>query len=110
MIVVALLLGAVLATGIGFLLASLSKDLNSIMAWGIPILIILTIPALGIMIPGFISDWVKLIPSYYFVTAVDQAANFGAGWSDIWQYLAILVILDVAFIWLGIIALRRRLW
>lgn len=110
LVIITLILGAVLVTGIGFLLASLSKDLMSIMAWGIPVLIILMIPALGVMIPGFISDWVRLIPSYFFVNAIDQAANLGAAFADIWQDLLVLAVLDVAFIWLGVIALRRRLW
>ena len=82
----------------------------SLMAWGIPVLIILMIPAFGLLMPGFISDWVKVIPSYYFVHAVDQAANFAAGWSELWQDLAILAAFGALFIWLGAVALRRRLW
>ena len=41
LILVALLLGAVLVTGIGFVLAALGKDLMSVMAWGIPSIVLL---------------------------------------------------------------------
>jgi len=108
-ILVTLLLAALLVTGIGFLLASVGKDLMSVMAWGMPTLIVLTIPAFGVMFPGTISDWIKVIPSHYLVDTVHLSANFGFGWGDIWLNLLILLGFDIAFIGLGIIALRRKL-
>ena len=108
-VLVALLLGAILVTGIGFLLASAGKDLMSVMAWGLPAMIILAVPAFGVMFPGTVSDWVKVIPSYYLVDTVHLSANFGFGWGDIWQNLLILLGFDTAFVVLGIIVLRRKL-
>jgi ABC-2 type transport system permease protein len=106
---VTLLLAAVMVTGIGFLLASAGKDLMSVMAWGLPAMIILSVPAFGVMFPGTVSDWVKVIPSYYLVDTVHLSANFGLGWGDVWQNLLILLGFDIAFIGLGIMALRRKL-
>jgi len=40
-IIVALLLGAIMVTGIGFLIASGSKEMTTVMAWGFPALIVL---------------------------------------------------------------------
>ncbi len=108
-IVFTLLLAALLVTGIGFLLASAGKDLMSVMAWGIPAMIILAVPAFGVMFPGTVSDWVKVIPSYYLVDTVHLSANFGLGWGDVWQDILILLGFDIAFIGLGIITLRRKL-
>jgi len=107
-ILVTLLLGAVLVTGIAFLIASLAKDMMSVMAWGVVTLIPLIIPSAGVMFPGAITGWVKIIPSYYLVDTVHLAANFGAGWSDVWTNLLILMGFNVAIIWIGIIALRRK--
>jgi ABC-2 type transport system permease protein len=98
-----------MVTGIGFLLASAGRDLMSVMAWGLPAIIVLAVPAFGVMFPGTVSDWVKVIPSYYLVDTVHLSANFGLGWGDIWQNLLILLGFDIAFIGLGIIALRRKL-
>ena len=108
-IIVALLLGAIMVTGIGFLVASGSKEMTTVMAWGMPAMIVLSVPAFGVLAPGTVSDWVKAVPSYYLVDAVYQAANFNAGWSDIWNNLLILLGVDIVFVWLGITVLGRKL-
>jgi ABC-2 type transport system permease protein len=107
-ILTSMLLGAVMVTGISFLIASLSKDFMSILGWVFVGLIIMAVPAVGIMMPGTITGWAKVIPSYYLVLPVHQAAHYGSGWGDVWQYLLVLVGFDVAFIGLGIMALRRK--
>ncbi|MCK5181421.1 MAG: ABC transporter permease, partial [Dehalococcoidia bacterium] len=107
-IVTSMLLGAMMVTGISFLIASLSKDFMSILGWVFVVLIIMAVPAVGIMMPGTITGWAKVIPSYYLVLPVHQAAHYGSGWGDVWQYLLALVGFDLALIGLGIMALRRK--
>lgn len=107
-ILTALLLGSVLVTGFAFLIASLSRDMMSALGWGMLILIIFIIPAFGILFPSTVSAWAKVIPSYYLADTVHQASAFSAGWGDVWLNLLILVGFDVAVIWAGIIALRRK--
>lgn len=107
-ILTAMLLGAVMVTGISFLVAALSKDFMSIMGWVFVVLIIMAVPAVGIMMPGTITGWAKAIPSYYLVLPVHQAAHYGSGWGDVWQYILALAGFDLAFIGLGIMALRRK--
>jgi len=108
-IILALLLGAIMATGIGFLVASGSKEMTTVFAWGMPAIIILSVPAFGVLTPGTVSDWVKAVPSYYLVDAVYQAANFNAGWSDLWNNLLVLLGFDIVLVWLGIMVLGRKL-
>jgi ABC-2 type transport system permease protein len=107
-ILLALLLGAVLVTGVSFIIAALGKDVMSVMAWGVIVFIIMVIPSVGVMFPGTISGWVKVIPTYYLVDTVHQAANFGSGWGDIWSNLLVLTGFDLVLIWAGIIILRRK--
>ncbi|MEE8373133.1 MAG: ABC transporter permease [Dehalococcoidia bacterium] len=107
-IAIALLLGAVLVTGVGFLIASLGKDFMSVAAWGTPSMIVLSIPAFGVMVPGALSDWVKAIPSYYLTDTVYQVSNFGAGWGDTWSNLLILAGFNVVILMAGVLALRRK--
>jgi ABC-2 type transport system permease protein len=107
-VILALLLAALLVTGIGFLIASLAKDMMSVLAWGVLALVILVIPSMGTMFPGVITEWVKVIPSYYVVDTVDRVASYGSGWPDIWLNLLILLAFDVAFLLIGMVALRRR--
>jgi len=107
-ILAALLLGAVLVTGIGFIIGALGKDMMSVMAWGMVTLIPLFIPSFGVMFPGAVTGWVKVIPSYYLIDMVHRVANFGAGWGDIWLNLLILLGFDIALVLIGIMALRRK--
>ncbi len=109
LIITTLLLAAFLVTGVGFLIAARGRDLMSVMAYGMPAIIILSVPSFGVLFPGAIADWVKVIPSYYVVDLVHQTVNYGAGWGDMWQNLLILLGFDIAIVTLGIITLRRRL-
>lgn len=108
-ILVVLFIGAALATGLSFLISSFAKDFMSVLAWSIPVLVVLIVPSLGVMIPGVITDWVKVIPSYYLVDMVHRVANYGSGWGDIWASLLILLGYTVAIVGVGILVLRRKL-
>jgi len=105
---VAMLLGAVLVTGVAFLMAAGSKDMMSVMAWGVVAVVVLSVPAVSILLPGTISGWTKAIPSYYLVDTLHRVSNFGAGWGDVWSNLLILLGFDLAVVSLGIITLKRR--
>ena len=107
-VITALLLGALLVTGISFLTASLAKDFMSSLGWILIALIVMITPAVGIMMPGTITGWAKIIPSYYIVLPIHQAVHYGSGWGDVWHYLLVLVGFDIAFVWIGIAALRRK--
>ena len=108
-ILVALFLGALLATGFGFLLASTGGDLMGILAWGILVILVLIMPAMGIIFPGTITNWVKLIPSYYLVDTLNRAFNYGVSYQLALTNLSILLVVDVIILWLGIGALRRKM-
>ena len=59
-IITSLFMGAVLLTGFGFIMASLGKDILSVTAWGLPVIIVLSIPAFGVLVPGAASDGSRL--------------------------------------------------
>jgi len=107
-VLVSLLLGAVLVTGISFFIGALSKDFMGSLGWTFIAMIILAVPAVGIMMPGTITVWAKAIPSYYLVLPLHQAVHYGSGWSELWQYLLVLAGLSIVFITVGIAALRRK--
>ncbi|MGD9143632.1 MAG: ABC transporter permease [Dehalococcoidia bacterium] len=109
LILVALLLGAVLVTGLSFLISAFARDFLSVLAWSVPFLVILFIPALGVLIPGAITGWVKIIPSYYLVDTIHRVANYGSGWGDVWGSLMILLGFAAVIIAAGILILRRKL-
>ncbi len=108
LIIVALLLGSLLVTGLGFLLASVATDLMSVMSWGVPIILLLSLPAMSLLLPGLTTDWVKVLPSYYLIDTVYQAVNFNLSWADAGSNLLILAAFSLAFMGLGIVVLRRK--
>lgn len=107
-ILVTLLLGAALATGISFLISSFARDFMSVLAWSIPALVILIVPSFNVMFPGSITGWIKVIPSHYLVDTIHRVANFNTGWGDIWTNLLILLGFTVVIMWAGILILRRK--
>lgn len=109
LVLLALLLGALLVTGIGFLMASLSKDILSVMAWGVPAMVVLSVPAFGVMFPGGTTDWSLAVPSHYLVDTLHQVINFGLGWGEVWSNLAILLAFDMVLLGLGVMVLGRKL-
>lgn len=109
LVLVSLLLGALLVTGLSFLIASVARDMMSVMAWGMLVIIVLGIPAFNILLPGLASNWIKIIPSYYFVDTIYRVMNFNAGWSQVGASLAALLALALAFFGAGVFSLGRRL-
>lgn len=107
-VLIALLLGSILFTGSGFLIASVAKDMLTSMGWGITVLLVYSIPAFGIMFPGTITDWSRVIPTYYLTKSIHQASNFNAGFGEVWVDLIILLAFIMIIVWGGIIALRRK--
>ena len=107
-IAVTLLLGALLVTGIGFLMGAAGKDFLSVIGYGIPAIILLSIPAMGIAFPGLLTGWARIIPSYYLADTLHQVVNFDAGWRQIWMNLTILLAVDAALLALGALVLKRK--
>lgn len=103
-----LLVGAVMVTGIAFLMASASKDMMSVMWKGLLVILILAIPAMNVLLPGLTTDWIKAIPSFYLVDAVHQVINFDASWGAVWGNLLVLAAFAAVFLTLGVMALRRQ--
>ncbi|MCA9924932.1 MAG: ABC transporter permease [Anaerolineales bacterium] len=109
LIMLTLLLGALLATGIGFLIASAAKDFMSVIGWGMLAFIVLALSSFSAIAPSLVTNWIKLIPSFYVVDTMNLVMNFNAGWVDVWQNLVILLVVSMALFWMGIVVLRRKL-
>jgi len=108
-VLTALLLGAILVIAAGFIIGAVAKDMLSVLAWSLPVIIILIIPSLAIAFPGSVTGWVEALPTHYLVDTVHRASNFGSGWGDVWQNLLILAGFDLALAWTGVAVLRRRM-
>lgn len=108
LLITTLLLGSLLITGIAFLIASVSRDMTSVIAWGMMVIVVLALPSLTIVFPTMVSGWMDYIPSYYLVDTLHRTLNFGASWTDVSTNLLMLLIIGVGTLGIGSFALKRR--
>jgi ABC-2 type transport system permease protein len=108
LITVTLLLGCLFITGVGFLIASVARDMVSVMAWGILFLVVLVLPSITVMLPAMGSGWIRYIPSFYLVDTLHQVTNYGASWGDVSLHLLTLLVIGVGTLLIGSAVLRRR--
>ncbi len=107
-LLVAMLLGSLMVTGVGFLVAAGGRDMLTVTGLAMLALLLLSVPPFGVLFPGLVTGWARAIPSHYLATVVHQASNLGAGWGQLWQPLLILLAFDLAIGWVGVAVLRRR--
>jgi len=108
MILVALLLGSIVVTGLGLLAGSFGRDFMDTLILGILLMIPLMIPAMAALFPGAGPDWVKLMPTYGIVEVVVGASAGTMTWADAAVPLLTLVGWGLALGALGAVALGRR--
>lgn len=109
LILATLLLGSILVTGLAFLIASISRGMMAVFAWSILLIIVMVIPSYGVVFPGTISPWARLIPSYYLFDTIHQVVNFGASWSAVGTNLLVLLTMGAAALAAGVWVLERRM-
>jgi len=109
LVLTTLLLGALVVTGLAFLIASFSRGLLGVMAWSLLVIILMLIPSYGVVFPGVTTSWAQLIPSYYMFDTIHQVVNFGASWGAVGTNLIILLVMGMVFMGVGVFVMERKL-
>lgn len=107
-LLVALVLGAVLVTGVGMLAGASGRDFIGVMFLSLSLMIPLMIPAFGALFPGTAATWIKALPTYGLVQAIVGVTTRSESWSDLGPMLALLAAWGVGLFALGSAVLRRR--
>ena len=107
-VVVALLLGAVLVTGVAMIAGSAGKELMATMLLGLLILLPLAVPGFSVLFPGTPAAWIKWLPSYGIVKVIVGSSIDGFGWAESAPHLGILAGWCVLSAAVGVLVLRRR--
>jgi ABC-2 type transport system permease protein len=107
-ILINVLLGAIMATGFAFLVATPARDLKSSFSWLMIPYIVLLVPPMTVIYPQAASWVLKLLPSYYLADTFNKILNQGIGLSGVWQNLAILAAFDAVILIAGMVVLRRK--
>jgi hypothetical protein len=107
-ILATLLLGGLVVTGLAFLVASVSRNMMGVMAWGVFSVVVLMLPSYGVVFPGMVTSWSKLIPSYYLFDTIHQVVNLSASWNSVYGNLLILLVLGVVLMAAGVAVMERK--
>lgn len=107
-LLVALLLGAVLVTGMAMISGSLGRDFLGIVGWSTVFMLPLAVPAIAVLFPGTAATWVQALPTYGLVRVIIGVTAYGDGWSGVAADLAVLAAWCVAAFLVGVVVLRRR--
>jgi ABC-2 type transport system permease protein len=109
LLIAVLIIGALLVTAVALLISSVSRDMLTVIAWGILAMFMLSLPSFNILMPGLITQWIRVLPSYYLIDPVYRIMNFGAGWNDVSGQLLVLLAFSLGLYGLGVLAVRRKL-
>lgn len=107
-LLVTVLLGSILVTGVAMMAGSLGKDFIGIVFWSILFMIPLMVPGFAVLFPGSAGTWVKALPSYGLARSVVDVTTYGAGFGDILPLLAGLAAWCGVLFTAGVIILRRK--
>jgi len=107
-VLVTLLLGAVLVTGLGMVAGTLGKDFLGVLFWSMAFMFPLMIPVFGVLFPGSPAVWIKALPTYGLVETIIAVTVDGDGWAAVAPALAGLAAWGAACFVIGTLALRRR--
>ncbi len=108
LVVVALLLGSVLVTGIGLLAGAYGRDFMGTLVVAVVFMIPLMIPAFAALFPGSTAAWIQALPTFGLVDTVVGVTARGEGWRDVAGALAGLAAWGAAAFVAGALVLRRR--
>lgn len=92
------LLTLVLGSAIGVILGSFFKTPLNAISWVLLIMIILSLPAVSLMVPTFNPGWLKLIPSYHTLFSLEAAMFPDNNSHIIWQGALVLTAINIVII------------
>jgi ABC-2 type transport system permease protein len=108
LVLVVLLMGAVMFTGVALFVGSAGKDFMGQLFYAMLFTIPLLIPSLSVLFPGSVAPWVRVIPTYPIIKVLVDATVYGATWAESWGWLAYAAAWLVVLYAAGLIALKRK--
>ncbi len=108
-LIIFLLLGSILATSLAFMVGAVSRDFSSLMGWGMLAMLILIIPSTQLIFPAASSPWLKVIPTYHIVQALDGIVNYNLSFSQYIPQVIYISIFTFLFFLAGFFIFKRRL-
>lgn len=108
LLLTALLLGAVLVTGVGLIAGASGGDFLRVVFVSVLLLVPLAVPAFTALVPGTTAGWVRALPTHGLVEVIVGASTYGQGWADAAGHLLALAAWCVVVLAIGSVLLARR--
>jgi len=108
LVAAALLLGAVLVTGVALTVGAAGRDFIGTIFASLVFLIPLSIPALAVLFPGTASPWVQVLPTHGLVQIIVGATTGPMAAREAAPHLASLAAWCAVALAMGLLTLRRR--
>ncbi|MFC2010607.1 ABC transporter permease [Chloroflexota bacterium] len=108
LLLLALVLGAVMAVELGLICGAVFKDVSTLFAVWKSAGIILFGPALIFMFPEW-PQWIgRIFPTYYMLDPIMAVTQRGGGWADIALNVFILIGIDIVLVGLVLLTLKKK--
>ncbi len=107
-LMVTMLLGALMFTGIAMVVGSAGKDFIGQLFYSMAYVIPLMIPAFGVLFPGSAAPWIQVLPSYPVIASLVGASVYELGWPELWTSLAYALAWVCVIYIAGLVALKRK--
>ena len=103
-----ILLGALMASGIGMITGAAGKDFMGTLFVGMVFLIPMMVPAIASIFPGTASAWVRVIPSYGVVQGIIGVTAYEKGWAGLTPDLGLIIAWVIVIFSAGLYILKRK--
>jgi ABC-2 type transport system permease protein len=104
----AVLLGALLVSGVAMFTGAAGKDFMGTLFYGVLFLIPMMVPAFALLFPGTALAWVQVLPSYGIIQAMVGASVYGQGFAELAPYFAVAAFWVAALFAMGWLTLQRK--
>lgn len=107
-LLLSVLLGAVMVTGMGMIAGAAGRDFMGTLFYGMLFMIAMIVPAMAALYPGLASAWVQVIPSYGVVQAIFALTTGSTAWGDVVRYQLMALAWCVVLFGIGLLVLKRK--
>jgi ABC-2 type transport system permease protein len=107
-LIVTMLLGAMMFTGIAMVVGSSGKDFMGQLFYSMLFIIPLMIPTFSVLFPGSAAAWVRAMPTYPIINTLVETSIYEAGWSEVWSQLLYALAWVAAIYGIGLVSLKRK--
>ena len=106
---VIIVLTIILGSSLGVFLGSFFKNPIGAMLWVLMLMMFLALPVISLFSPIFSPEWLKLIPSYHTLFALDAAIFPDNNSHIIWQGAAVLAVINLILFPLSAIIFNKMI-